>query len=87
MEITIMREDYNHVYFSNGSSIYRGCGIYKHRWLIDSKERRDKAEKFLKHHPKGVYTTSWFLEALNKKDALKEYENKTGNIIARYRLF
>ena len=83
MEIKIKKENDNCVYFSNGDGIYRGSGIYKNRWLIDSKKRKSAAEEFYKHHPKGVLTTSWFLEALNKKDALEEYQSKTEKTVTR----
>ncbi len=79
--ITIKKENDDCVYFSNEDGIYRGSGIYKNRWLIDSKKKRDAAKEFYKHYSKGIYITSWFLEALIKKDALKEYQFKTGNII------
>ena len=74
-KIKIIKENDGRVYFSNGDQIYRGYGLYKNRWLIDSKKRRERAKKFLKNNSgHGVVVTSWFLKAFSKEKAIKEYQ-------------
>jgi hypothetical protein len=79
--VEIQSENAHSVWLSNGDEVYEGVGIYKGRWLIDSKKRRDKCDEYYKNGGTGNYCNSWFLKATNKQDALKEYCFKTGNII------
>lgn len=81
MKLTIEKENSKSITLSNGDQVYRGYGMYKDKWLIASKKREKKAEEYHKNNPHGVFMTSWFLKATNKKDSLKEYQSKTGNVI------
>jgi hypothetical protein len=64
-KFTIVSENETKIIFSNGDGVYEGCGIYKGRWLIDSKKKRKKA----------------VLKATTKKDALEEYQFRTSNLL------
>ena len=65
-KFTIVSENETKVNFSNGDEVYEGCGIHEGHWLVDSKKKREEA---------------WFLKATTKKDALEEYQFKTGNLL------
>ena len=81
MAVEIIKENDVSIEFSNGDIVEKGTTpMYCRRWFINSRKRREAAVEFDKIH-KGTATmvTSWFLNALTKQDAIKEYRSILGD--------
>jgi len=82
MELTVISETDEVVRLSNGDEVYQCIGVCKGKWGISTKKARDDADSYEQSTAgHGVFCNSWILQATNKKDALTDYQSKTGNHI------
>jgi hypothetical protein len=82
MDIFILFESAIRVDFSNGDIINESQLYAKGSWWLDKKERRDAEEDYYKKGGEGVVVTSWrLINASCKEEALKKYQEQTGNKI------
>jgi hypothetical protein len=63
--------------------LYEGTLIVDYKWGIDAKSKRDAEEEYRRDGGVGFYCTSWILQAHNKEEAIKKYEEVTGVKILR----
>ena len=85
MLIHIISDSADRIRFSNEDEIYECMGgkegIWKGKWGLDKKERREKREEYYKNGGTGAYVDSWLLNSFSKKEALMEYQVLTKNIL------